>query len=155
MSEHDFDFLHGNWVIQNRRLRDRLVGSQDWEEFQTVARVRPALGSLGNVEDINRPDGTPLGLTVRAFERAAQRWTIQWIGASDGAFQSPMTGTFTAGVGTFYGDDEWKGQPCRCRFTWQVLSPSEAHWEQALSTDGGVGWETNWTMDFRRSGSRA
>lgn len=32
---HDFDFLHGSWTVEHRRLRARLVGSNDggvtWE----------------------------------------------------------------------------------------------------------------------------
>src|SRR5262245_39278607 len=30
---HDFDFIAGAWTLQNRRLKRRLVGSNDWEEF--------------------------------------------------------------------------------------------------------------------------
>jgi hypothetical protein len=30
---HDFDFLDGDWVVQNRYLRSRLNGDHVWEEF--------------------------------------------------------------------------------------------------------------------------
>jgi hypothetical protein len=29
----DFDFLVGNWEVRNIRLKDRLVGSDEWIEF--------------------------------------------------------------------------------------------------------------------------
>ena len=33
---HDFDFLHGHWRVHNRRLRQRLRGSNDWESFDAT-----------------------------------------------------------------------------------------------------------------------
>jgi hypothetical protein len=37
-SEHDgrtdFDFLIGGWNIQHRRLKERLKGCTEWEEFE-------------------------------------------------------------------------------------------------------------------------
>lgn len=150
MSAHDFDFLHGDWVVHNRRLRGRLEGSLDWEEFTTRAHVRPALGGIGNVEDITHEGGVALGLTVRAFDVAEQRWHIHWVGARDGVMQPAMVGTFAGMVGTFFADDHHEGRPCRCRFLWRVQGPDRATWEQALSVDDGQIWETNWTMAFTR-----
>jgi len=46
----------------------------------------------------------------------------------------------------FVADDVQEGVPVVCRFRWTVLNPRSARWEQAFSTDGGVTWETNWTM---------
>lgn len=160
MSQHDFDFLHGDWQIHNRRLRARLESSQDWEEFETFAHIRPVLGGLGNVEEISLAGGEPLGLTLRAFNLDTRQWQIQWVGARDGAMQPPMIGSFEkqeggaqadeAQLGTFFGDDHWQGRPCRCRFLWRLLDAGQATWEQALSVDAGQNWETNWTMAFRR-----
>jgi hypothetical protein len=31
----DFDFLHGSWRIEHRRLKERLAGCGEWEEFGT------------------------------------------------------------------------------------------------------------------------
>ena len=30
----DFDFLVGNWKMRHRRLKERLKGSTEWEEFE-------------------------------------------------------------------------------------------------------------------------
>jgi hypothetical protein len=49
----DFDFLHGNWKVRNLRLARRLQGSEDWQEFESFATVRPILQGLGNVDTIS------------------------------------------------------------------------------------------------------
>ena len=38
LSGADFDFLVGDWQVGHRRLRKRLVGSQDWDEFGGTLR---------------------------------------------------------------------------------------------------------------------
>ena len=54
-SEHDgrtdFDFLIGSWNIQNRRLKERLKGCTEWEEFEGTGKVRHILGGLGNLDE--------------------------------------------------------------------------------------------------------
>ena len=44
----DFDFLLGRWHVANRRLRRRLAGSDDWEEFAATAVAQPILDGFGN-----------------------------------------------------------------------------------------------------------
>ena len=51
----DFDFWMGDWTVQNRRLRERLAGSDEWEEFEAESKAWPILGGLGN-EDTYRTD---------------------------------------------------------------------------------------------------
>ena len=41
----------------------------------------------------------------------------------------------------------------RVGFTWNARPGGKPSWEQALSGDSGVTWETNWTMEFERSQS--
>ena len=49
-SEHDgrtdFDFLIGSWNIQHRRLKERLKGCTEWEEFEGTGKVRHILAVL-------------------------------------------------------------------------------------------------------------
>jgi hypothetical protein len=59
-------------------------------------------------------------------------------------------GNFQNGVGTFEGDDTFRGKPIKVRFTWSRITPNAAHWEQAFSPDDGKSWETNWEMDLTR-----
>jgi hypothetical protein len=147
----DFDFLHGRWCVHHRRLQQRLVGSQDWETFESVAACIPILDGLGNVEEIRTESG-PLGTSLRFFDLAARRWQIWWVARRDGVMQPPVTGGFANGVGIFEGADTHDAKPIRVRFTWRA-SPSTPRWEQAFSADGGRTWETNWVMEFTRDGS--
>ena len=52
---HDFDFLEGEWVVQNRYLRSRLTGDHVWEEFPGRSRLERRLGGLVNVDEIDFP----------------------------------------------------------------------------------------------------
>ena len=36
---HDFDFLIGNWKAYVRRLPDRLVGSNNWIQYQSASPI--------------------------------------------------------------------------------------------------------------------
>jgi hypothetical protein len=145
----DFDFLFGEWRIANRRLRQRLVGSTDWEEFESTSRVQPIFGGAGNVDEITFADGTS-GLTVRLFDPVRERWSLNWASSDSGVFFPPLLGAFTDGVGVFYGDEVQDGAPARIRFLWSRITGDSARWEQALSVDGEQTWETNWYMDITR-----
>jgi len=145
----DFDFLFGEWRIDNRRLKQRLVGSTDWEEFQSSSRVWPIFGGAGNVDEITFADGTS-GLTVRLFDPTTRRWSLNWASSDSGVFFPPLFGAFTDGVGVFYGDEVQDGRPARIRFLWSRITGDSARWEQALSVDGEQTWETNWYMDISR-----
>jgi hypothetical protein len=149
----DFDFLIGRWHVDNRRLRERLAGSTDWEEFAATSTVVPILGGFGNFDEITfkRATGTQYGATVRLFDSTSQQWRIYWAGDSSGGLDVPLVGSFTNGCGAFYAQELFAGRAIFSRFIWMVLSEDTCRWEQAFSADGGQTWETNWTMDFTRT----
>lgn len=152
--EHDFDFLHGTWTIHNHRLRQPLSGSTDWYEFEGRSTERPLWDGQGNLEEYEAvlPDGKRLrGLALRLYEPTAKRWAIHWSNALTGTLDAPMIGTFTDGVGTFYGYEDYQGRRVFLRFRWTADGPNGARWEQAFSADGGRTWETNWIMEFSRA----
>jgi hypothetical protein len=152
-SSHDFDFWMGSWKVRNRRLRERLVGSTKWDEFEATAVARPLLGGIGN-EDVFRTDfaGGFTGMSFRFFDTAARRWSIYWADSRKGKLEPPVVGGFDGDVGCFEGTDTFERRPIRVRFLWSRVTTPAPRWEQAFSEDGGRTWETNWVMDMERDG---
>jgi hypothetical protein len=149
----DFDFLFGAWRIHNRRLVDRLAGAAEWQSFEARCEARALPGGIGNVDSFEPTgwrDGYS-GATIRLFDPQARQWSIYWVDNASGILQPPVVGGFDGGpVGIFEGPDTLRGMHVDVRFTWTRIDSARARWEQAFSGDGGVRWETNWTMDLRR-----
>jgi hypothetical protein len=149
----DFDFLFGNWTVHHRRLRDRLKGCTEWEEFTGTCRARPILDGLGNMDEfiMERAAGKVLAVTVRLYNPAADEWTIYWAAATgNGRFDVPLVGRFDGPRGEFFSHEVFEGRHVFTRFIWTVRGTDACGWEQAYSADGGRSWETNWTMEFER-----
>lgn len=53
-----------------RRLKERLIGCQEWEEFTGTTETRPMPGGNGNVEDslIYFPSGPYRAIAIRDFD---------------------------------------------------------------------------------------
>jgi hypothetical protein len=150
---HDFDFLVGHWTVKHHRLKARLAGSNQWEDFPGTLVNWTTLGGLGNVGDnvMERPGGTIRGLGIRSFDATSRQWSVWWLDARTPSIDPPMKGGFKDGVGTFLADDTFNGRPIKVRVRWSQITATSAHWEQAYSPDGGATWEINWTSDFTRS----
>ena len=73
-----------------------------------------------------------------------------WITSLNSVIDPPVTGTFSDGVGAFYGPDTHNGIPVLVRYLWSDITPQSCRWAQAFSTDDGKTWETNWIMDLTR-----
>jgi len=149
----DFDFYFGRWRVHNERLRERLVGSADWQHFDAIQECRPILGGLGNIDEFVTDEFGPgvfLGMSLRLFDRATGQWSIWWASNRRGGLEAPVTGAFADGIGRFEGDDTHDGIAVRVRFIWSGIEANRAHWEQAFSADGGKTWETNWRMRMTR-----
>lgn len=144
----DFDFLMGDWTIENRRLRERGAGSNTWEQFSSTFHAEPRLGGIANVDEMQLPPPRGAGMTVRSFDLARRQWSIWWISGSDGVMTPPVLGGFEGNRGLFFGEDHDGDRPVKVRFTW-TRGTGKARWEQAFSYDDAT-WETNWTMDFTR-----
>jgi hypothetical protein len=147
-----FDFLIGHWTVRHRRLKARLSGSRDWEEFPGTLDVQPILHGLGNADKnvLEDPRGTYFATSLRVFSPKTGLWSIYWVDGRGSGIDKPVIGAFEGRTGRFYNDDELNGAPIKVRFTYRDLGVLEAGWEQAFSVDGGKSWETNWTMEFSR-----
>src|SRR5262245_49983248 len=103
----DFDFFVGTWQIRHRRLRERLKGSDDWEEFEGRSEARTVLGGLGNIDEITmeRESGPVQGLTLRLYNPASRQWSLYWSSNLNGKLDIPMVGEFVDGRGEFYAQE--------------------------------------------------
>ncbi|WP_394829781.1 hypothetical protein [Pendulispora albinea] len=148
----DFDFLMGSWTVENRRLRERLKGSDIWDEFSATHVTRPILDGFGNEDEFRTDfDGGFVGMTFRFFNRTTKAWALYWANSRTGVLEPPVVGAFSGDRGTFEGRDTFEGKPIRVRFIWSRTSTDHPRWEQAFSSDDGQTWETNWVMDFSRA----
>ena len=149
-SMRDFDFEFGEWTVQHRTKR----ADGTWLEFNGTSVTRPAMDGMANVEEnrFYRAGGVDRGLALRTYDAKADLWAIWWVDSRDphAALDPPVKGRFVDGVGTFYSDSIINGKNTRTRFIWSKITAQTARWEQALSTDSGATWETNWVMEFRR-----
>lgn len=148
----DFDFWMGSWRVQNRHLRERLAGSDDWDEFEATVVAHPILDGMGN-EDEFRTDyaGGFIGMSFRFFNTTTRQWAIYWADSRrPGLLDPPVIGAFSGDAGLFEGADTFEGKPILMRFLWSRVTTTNPRWEQAFSADGGTTWETNWVMDFTR-----
>ena len=149
-----FDFEFGRWRVRHRRLRHRLAGSDDWEEFTGESETRPVLGGAGNIEDnlLRQSGGDYRAIAIRAFDPGAELWAIWWLDArSPHTLDVPVKGRFDGGRGEFLAEDSFEGRPIRVRFLWLDTTTPAPRWEQAFSADAGESWETNWVMEFTRA----
>lgn len=144
----DFEFLYGQWLVRNRRLRQPLSDSSVWDEFDAWYKCWPLLDGIGNVDEMHAEDCGPLRASLRFFDLQSGRWNVYRVCSRDGLLQPPLSGRFRDGVGRFYGERLIGTRPVGIRYTWR-MSP-EPRWERAWSTDGGASWEDNWVMDFAR-----
>ena len=152
-SASDFDFFMGIWKCRHRYRMRRLADCHDWIEFDGNCAARKILGGFGNIDEgeINLPGDRYRGMSLRTWDPDESRWSIYWLDSRrPGHLFPPVKGGFAKGVGTFYGDDCFKGRPIRVRYLWSRITDQSARWEQAFSLDEGNNWETNWTMDFTR-----
>lgn len=148
----DFDFYVGTWKVHNRRLRSRLTGCDEWDEFPAVSVARSVLGGHGNVDEITFPTLPLHGMTIRLYDAESEQWSLYWISEASAVIDAPVRGRWDdESTGRFYCDDVHEGTPVRVRYLWLRSGDDNIRWEQAFSTDGEQTWETNWIMESLRS----
>jgi hypothetical protein len=148
----DFDFLIGTWKVHHRRLKERLVGCTEWEEFIGDTVDRKILNGVGNMDEniLQRASGSIHAISLRLFNPQTREWSIYWSTDLTGTLDVPMIGGFQDGYGEFYSQEVFEGRHIYNRFIWSKVTANTCQWEQAFSEDGGKTWETNWVMNFER-----
>lgn len=150
---HDFDFYMGSWRVHHRRLKERLAGNDEWQEFEGTSTAWPILDGAGNIDDnvLELPAGTYRAISLRTYDPVTDRWSIWWLdGRNPSQFDPPVVGGFADGIGTFIGPDTFHGRPILVRYIWSDITPTTCRWEQSFSPDDGATWEPNWIMESTR-----
>lgn len=148
-SPQDFAFLHGQWLVRNRRLRRPLTGAAAWDEFDAWYRCWPLLDGIGNIGELHTEDCGPLDASLRFFDSVSRRWNVYCLCARAGTLAPPLEGGFEDGIGRFYGERRIGERSVMVRHTW-IAAPDGPGWRRAWSTDGGATWEDNWIMELER-----
>ena len=151
--QHDFDFEVGRWNIHLKRLKDRLVGSTTWVEFDGTSVTRKVWDGKADLEEFetDSPGGGHIeGLTLRLYNPQTHQWSLYWANSKIGTMDPPQVGQFKDGRGEFYAHDAWEGKPVLVRFVWTKTDTSSPHFEQSFSEDEGKTWEVNWITDQTR-----
>ena len=146
----DFDFLPRMKRIKHRRLTECMAGSEDWASFETHYEAWVMLGGAASIDRVWGEIGGASfeGMSVRTYDPGAGEWTIYWADTANPTLREQVRGRFGAGVGTFYGTEEYRGVTYRMRFLWKDIAEASARWEQAYQNPESGEWETNWIMDF-------
>jgi hypothetical protein len=143
-----FDFLEGEWRIQNRRLKD---GTKDeWETFEGEATVWRAWSGAASIEWLRIPAKRFEGMGVRMFRSDTGQWADHWVNAKNGVLGDPLLGQFKQGVGEFLSEETVNGQRLLAKSVWDEITPTTCRWYQATSEDDGKTWSETWVMRWHR-----
>jgi hypothetical protein len=144
-SQHDFEFLVGDWQCHNRRLSKRLKHSEEWTKSMSSVTNRRFLNGVTNV-DVSKTirDGSPFEtISIRTFNPQTRLWSSYWVDGKTGIMDPPVIGSFEQNIGTFYGTTQWEGKPVLVMYKWDKTNPQSPRWSQSYSIDNGNTWELN------------
>lgn len=144
----EFDFLTGEWRIQQRRLK----APGDWDVFEGEATCWSILNGVAHVEELRIPARDFSGMGLRTLDAANGVWLDYWMNAKVGVPGSAGTpGRFVDGVGNFDAEDVEDGAPVIWRGCWDQITGDSHRWRQGVSRDGGASWDWNWIMEWTRA----
>jgi len=151
-SKQDFDFLTGGWKIRNRKLKEPLTGSDEWDEFDATQHLSPILHGFGNFDIFSTEfDGKPFeGFTLRLFDPQTRLWTIYWADSDSVRLDGGKIGSFDGDIGEFFAHDVFDGKNVIVKFHWDKRNPEAPVWSASFSDDEGQTWEWNWYAYFSR-----
>ena len=149
--QHDFDFLFGRWKVH---LKRKVSGTDRWTESDGYGIYRKVWGGRANINEFfsASPNDHIEGLTLRTYNEATHLWSLYWANSREGILSAAQVGKFDHGQGEFYAQDNADGKGTLVRYVWSKITPTSAHFEQALSENGGRSWEVNWISDMVRIG---
>ena len=118
----------GAGTCRNRRLGQRLAGSDEWDEFESKVAARPLPGGLGNEDVFCTRVRRRVHRHVVPLLRPRDRAVVDLLGGHrrPGLLDPPVIGSFSGDTGVFEGDDTFEGRPIRVRFIWSGVDDAHA-----------------------------
>jgi hypothetical protein len=151
--QHDFDWEIGTWDTRLKRLREPLSDKSSWVDYAGTSVIKSVMGNRANLVelDVRGAAGHIAGVSLRLYQPASGQWILHFANLANGTMTDPVVGSFTGGLGTFYGQDTVNDRKVLVRFLIIPMSKDQWRFEQAFSADGGKTWENNWiAIDTRR-----
>lgn len=154
----DFDFLIGEWKITSKQLKERLNNSNEWIESKAHSKCWKILNGFGNMDEFSmttEDNKLYVGNTLRIYNPQTKEWSLYW--ADNFNLNLGLTyqtkGTFQDGIGVFYGEENYKGNKVKMKFTWKKIDKNTTYWDQSYFNEIRGEWEINWIMEFKRESS--
>ncbi len=150
---HDFDWEIGTWKTHLKVLRHTPAGPS-WVVYEGKSVVRPIWNGRANMVELEAdgPGGHIEALNLRLYNPAAHQWSLNFANSRSGTMGVPTVGAFRDGRGEFYDKEPIDGRTVLVRNVWSDIKMDSAHFEQAISANGGKTWEVNWIADDTRLG---
>jgi hypothetical protein len=146
---HDFDFARGTFHTHIRRVPDPFSEPGKWLTYDGIKTTRQILDGNGDVETIEADGPSHLSvLNLFFYDKATRQWHLYFPQGAD--MGAPAIGEFHDGVGTFMGQDSYKGRTMLVRQQWTPRGPGAYHFEQSFSADFGKTWVSNFMADLTR-----
>lgn len=146
-SQHDFDFLTGDWKMFHKKLKTRLSNCTEWVDLESMdENYGPILNGIGNTDLYKAVfDGEYFeGFTLRLFNPETRLWSLYWVPSNTGILDPPVVGSFAGDIGHFFCKDVYNGINVIVMFRWDKRDNDHPVWSQAFSPDNGKTWEWNW-----------
>lgn len=150
---HDFDWEVGVWKTHLRILRHGPNGTSAWVTYEGTSNVISIWNCRAEMVELDATaaDGRHVqAINLRLYDPVSQQWSLNFANVANGAMGVPTIGGFRNGIGTFYDQEPIDGREVLLRNVWSNITANSAHFEQAISDDGGRTWTANWIADDTR-----
>ncbi len=134
-----FDFWLGKWS---------LAWGEDGKGTNTIRRI---LGGCVIEEQFDGTPSTPLvGMSVSTWSPQWTRWHQTWVD-NQGSYLD-FTGEWDdiEEKMILSRDDVAQGKHVLQRMVWYAITPDSLEWNWERSEDGGMTWEVQWNIHYRR-----
>ncbi len=147
--QHDFDFEFGTWKTHLKRLVHPLTGSTTWVEYDGTTVVHKIWNGRANLVEleVDGPSGHIEALSLRLYNPESHQWSLNFANSAGGTMATPSIGEFHGDRGEFIDQETLGPRAILVRFVIARVGPTDCHFEQSFSGDGGNTWEVNWIAD--------